>query len=175
MGVMMDRKTHAVVKCIFLSVLLFAFLMTPTLLVADIFLGNVTGTLAITTPDGQVLTVEAGEPLPPIPSGSSIELITGTAEVSATDTDIVYVLVERSTVTVEGGTKSFIWVDLRTGDTCLEVIGGRVSVLQTNGLTETVDEQEVYCRATLKRDTLLEPAEATGRQNDASEGLVSGY
>ena len=46
---------------------------------SDIIVEQFTGEVQVTLPDGTVVTLEPGLPVPPIPSGSQLEVITGTA------------------------------------------------------------------------------------------------
>ena len=167
-----------------IRVLLFlaAFSFASTSLLAEIVLENVTGTVSITTPDGQVMTIEAGQPLPAIPSGSTIEVVTGKAEISATPPDAVNVLINGATATVQDGTKVSVTVDLRTGDASLDVVTGSVSIIQPDGTTETVTEGSTFSEpapAPASVDSFdapgSNPADSTGTQGDAQQGLIGGY
>ena len=167
------------------AVLLFAFFvalsLAPTTLHAEILLENRTGTVSITTPDGQVMTIEADQPLPAIPSGSTIEVVTGTAQISATGTDVVSLLINGATAAVQNGAKVSVAVDLRTGAASLDVLAGSITILQTDGTTQTVAEGSGFSQPALAPtsvDSLDVPgtnsADSTGRQGDATQGRVSG-
>lgn len=164
-----------------LAFLAVSFLLSPVLS-ADIVIENATGTIIITTPDGQVTTVEAGQPLPAIPSGSTLEVVTGSADISATPPDEVNVLVNNTTATVRDGAKVGIVIDLRTGDAKMNVLEGSVAVLLADGTTQTLTEGAAFSAPAptpISVDTIdvpgANPAEATGRQGDTQQGLVSGY
>ena len=81
---------------------IFAVVLLQTVSAAAITVTNRTGTIRITRPDGAVLTVNAEDPLPEIPSGSKIELLTGAAEFALTEGSIE-VIVAGSIATVEAG------------------------------------------------------------------------
>ena len=174
-----DRNIRVAIRVlIFFAVISLA----PSVLHADIVLQNVTGTISITTPDGKVITVEAGQPLPSIPSGSTIEVITGTAEISASGGDTVNVLINGALATVGDGASISVTVDLRTGDASFEVLTGSVSVTQPDGTTETVTEGSTFSEpaptpaSTESVDTPgSNPADGTGTQGDAQQGLIGGY
>ena len=181
MGNVKQISDHAVQVMILLLAFFTVFSLAPTALHAEIVLENVTGTVSITTPDGQVMTIEAGQPLPAIPSGSTIEVVTGTAKISATGTDVVNVLVNGATATVQDGAQVSVTVDLRTGAASLDVLAGSVSVLQTDGTTQTVTEGASFSQpapAPTSVDSLDVPgtnsADSTGRQGDATQGQISG-
>lgn len=114
--------------------------ISPSVL-AEINAENVTGTITITTPAGEVVTVEPGQPLPAIQSGSTIEVITGTAEIKATGGDTVNVLVNESTVTLTAGSEIAVTIS-PTGDATLDVISGVVTVVNADGTTETLTAGE---------------------------------
>ena len=157
------------------------FLLTQSAFAA-VTIANQTGTVKITAPDGQVATVEAGNPLPNIPAGSTIEVVTGKAEISASDGDTVNVLVNDSTVQVGNGAKVSVRIDLRTGNANLDVVAGNVQVLNPDGTTTEVNEGGSY-EAPASEPTPssevdtpgTDPAQNTGRQEDAESGKVSGY
>ncbi len=120
--------------------ILFSFsicLFTTSLAYAAIAVENRTGVISITTPDGNVVTVEASDPLPSISSGATIEVISGTADISATGSDTINVIVNDSTVTVDSGDS--VSVTIGTGGTAvLDVKTGNVSVLKADGTTQEV-------------------------------------
>ena len=117
-------------------VLMVAFLSRTAF--AAVTVANQTGTIAITTPTGEVITVEAGQPLPSIASGSTIEVITGTAEISATGNDSVQVLVNNATATLTNGATVQVKVDLQSGNGTLNVVAGSVTLINADGTTQVV-------------------------------------
>lgn len=117
------------------------FLAISPSVLAEVSVQNVTSTITITMPSGEVVTVEPGQPIPAIPSGATIEVITGNAEVSATGGDTVNVLVNESTATLTDGAQIGVTVS-PTGDATLNVISGSVTVVNADGTTETLSAGE---------------------------------
>ena len=121
---------------IFALAFILFFVFTPFLF-AEITVQNATGTIAITTPSGEVVTVEPGQAIPAIATGSSIEVISGTANIAATGTDTVNAMIGDSVATLSNGSEVGINVSA-SGDTALDVIGGSVTVHNADGSTETL-------------------------------------
>ena len=149
---------------------------------AAIAVENLTGTLSIKTPTGEVMTVEAGQPIPQIPSGSTIELITGSANISVSGTDVANFLINNSTVVLKDGSKVGVTIDLQTGNATINVIAGSVEVLQPDGTTQTINAGSQFSAPAptpVSMDTLnvpgTNPAQNTGREGDAEQGLIKGY
>ena len=113
----------------------FAFQLTCF---ADINITNQNGTIKITSPDGTVVTVEAGQPIPPIADGSKIEIISGTVELSTTGTSTVNLVIDGNTVGVSAGTTLKFGLD-SAGATTLSVTAGSVSLKTTDGKTVALD------------------------------------
>ena len=122
--------------------------ISPAVL-AEVSVQNVTGTITITMPGGEVVTVEPGQPIPAITSGATVEAITGTAEISATGGDTVNVLINESTATLTDGAQIGVTVS-PTGDATLNVISGTVTVLNADGTTQTLSAGESLVALALK-------------------------
>ena len=164
------------------TVVIFVLMFISPFAFAAIAVEDLTGTLSVKTPTGEVITVEPGQPIPQIPSGSTIEVITGSANISVSGTDVANLLINNSTVAVKDGSKVGVTVDLRTGNATINVIAGSVEVLQPDGTTQTISKGSQFSApapAPVSMDTLdvpgTNPAQNTGREGDAEQGLVKGY
>ena len=160
----------------------FVFIFANESAFAAIVVENLTGTLSIKTPTGEVITVEPGQPIPQIPNGSNIELITGTADISASGTDVVNLLINNSTAVVKDGAKVSVTVELRTGDAVMNVMTGSVQVTQPDGTIQTISQGSHFSAPAPAPVSIAaqgipgtDPAGNTGRQGDAQQGLVGGY
>jgi hypothetical protein len=116
------------------------FSLSPSLL-AEISVQNATGTISITMPDGAVVIVEPGQPIPAIPSGSTITVVSGTADISATGSDTVNVSINGSIATLSAGDQITVAVSA-SGDATLNVVSGEVAVQNADGTTETLSAGE---------------------------------
>ena len=125
---------------VLIAVLVLFFALTP-LLFAEITVQNATGTIAITTPTGEVLTIEPGQAIPAIASGSSIEVISGTANIAASGADTVKVLINGSIVTLTDGAQIGVAISA-SGDATFDVISGTVTVQNSDGSTESMEAGE---------------------------------
>ena len=149
---------------------------------AAVTIENRTGTISITMPTNEVITVQADQPLPSIPSGATVSVVTGSAEISASEGDTVNVLVNNSTAVVSGGAKVSAGVDLSTGNGTLNVLSGSVPVTQADGTTQTLAAGQTISApsgAPISASSLnipgTDPTEGVGRNEDVKQGLVKGY
>ncbi len=100
---------------------------------SDITLEQFTGEVLITLPDGTQITLEPGLPVPPIPSGSTIEVISGDAVI-----DVMGVKISL----VAGDAVKIYDVDEIRGRFKIETIKGQNEVFV--GLTKaTMDEGDI--------------------------------
>ena len=160
----------------------FLLLIFASTAFAAVMIENRTGTITITMPNNEVISVQADQPLPAIPSGATIAVVTGSADISATEGDSVSVMVNNSTAIVEGGAKVSAGVDLSTGDGTLNVLSGSVKVTQADGTMRTIAAGETISApagAPVSAASLgvpgTDPVKGTGRDEDVKEGLVKGY
>lgn len=96
-----------------------------------------TGTLRITRPDGTVLVVGKDESLGPIPSGSTVEVLSGSIDVAPT-AGFIQVVVRDSVATVEAGNKVTASIEPKTKMADFQVYIGKVSVI-TGNTTSTIN------------------------------------
>ncbi|MBI4373150.1 MAG: hypothetical protein HY585_05455 [Candidatus Omnitrophica bacterium] len=150
--------------------------------VAAVSITNQSGTITITSPGGDVVTVEQGQALPSIASGSTIEVVTGSANISASEGDSANVLINGATAVVQEGAEVKVLVDLKTGDADLEVVSGDIQITQPDGTIKTLtvgDSASVVAPAPLSVSNLGTPGTDAsgnvGRQEDVEQGLVGGY
>lgn len=126
------------IKRILISVfVLFMGLQVPAF--AAINVVNRTGTIKITMPGGgAVITVNVGDPLSAIPDGASIEIVTGTAQFSATESSTVSVTAGGQTIQVTSGATVNVTMEA-SGASLVEVAAGNVTVQTSTGSTVTMN------------------------------------
>ena len=111
-----------------LSALLIVF---PIVSSAQEVITNRSGTIRITTPEGRVFTVTKDQPLPAIPSGSTIEILEGKVDISPRE-GFVKVIVSGSAGIIEGGEVVIASLDPMTGNANYAVISGEIEVISGN-------------------------------------------
>lgn len=95
------------------------------------------GSIVVTFPDGSTQVISPGEPMPVIPSGSTITVMGGTAQVSTTESDDkVDCNCSGSTVGLGGAASAKITCGASSGN--VEVLQGSASVQSPDGQTRTV-------------------------------------
>ena len=99
-----------------------------------------TGTIKITTPTGEVITIGKGEPIPDILGGSTIEVLTGSINVSPAIGSI-RVVVGGSVAVVEAGNK--VSASLQAGRANFATISGSVAVTTGNTVSIVKTAQKV--------------------------------
>lgn len=110
-------------------------------LMARSLISNRSGTIKITRPDGSVLTVEKDEALPAIPSGSAIEVLDGSIEVTPAK-GFIQLIVGDSAATVNAGDKVRASIDLKTGMADFAVGAGKISIVTGNTTTTVKTGQQ---------------------------------
>ena len=114
-----------------LSILFFVSLVfLKTLYAADV-ITNRTGTIKITRPDGIVLTVNKHEPLPVIPSGSTMEVLSGGIDIAPTE-GFIQVVVGNSVATVKAGDSVTASFEPKTKMASFKSNSGQISVITGN-------------------------------------------
>lgn len=159
-----------------------AFGFAHTAVFAAINVENRTGSITVTTPDGEVMTFESGDLLPPVLSGSTIEVVTGQADISVTEPDTVDIVINNSIVTVDSGDAIAVAVNPSSGAATMNVLAGSVDALQPDGTTKSVAQGAAFVApppAPIVVQDLdvrgADPAGETGRQSSTEQGLVGGY
>ena len=126
----------------FLTVAL-AVLLVPSPAQAKIIVQpDFQGTLLITFPDGKVQMYDAGEALPDIPSGASIEIFGGKLSVSTDEKDSVKLTCLGSEASVGGGAACTMGCGESDGK--LQVVKGPVRIVQGDGSQKDIPEGEEY-------------------------------
>ncbi|MFH1996700.1 MAG: hypothetical protein ABIJ27_06850 [Candidatus Omnitrophota bacterium] len=97
---------------------------------------NRTGTITITNPDGTVSIVGVNDPLPDIPSGAVIEILYGTIEL-APSSGVFTIVAGNTTVTMTGGQKAKVGLDVSTGAASVTSISGTIQT-ETAGVQASV-------------------------------------
>lgn len=90
-----------------------------------------TGTLVITTPEGEIQLIEAGEKIPQIPSGSVVEVFDGAFTITTGPEDLVHVSCLEHDATVEGGAS--LTLVCMESDGSAKVLEGTVILIDTLG------------------------------------------
>lgn len=112
-----------------------------TLYAVDI-ITNRTGTIKITRPDGIVLTVNKDEPLPAIPSGSTVEVLSGGIDIAPTE-GFIQVVVGNSVATVKAGDRLTASIVPETKMASFKSDSGQISVITGNTTAVVKAGQEV--------------------------------
>jgi hypothetical protein len=84
----------------------FAFvfvLFAASTVFAAVNIGEYTGNIKITMPDGKIVMVTPDKPLPEIPDAATITVLTGTAQIKVTGKSTATVLVGGNQLTLRGG------------------------------------------------------------------------
>ena len=100
-----------------------------------------TGTIRVTKPDGVVLVIEPNQTLPDIPSGSRVEVLSGSLEIEPSEGFIQLVL-GGSVATVKAGDSLSAAIDEKTGMANFKVNAGQVKVITGNTTTTIGAGQE---------------------------------
>jgi hypothetical protein len=101
-----------------------------------------TGTIRITQPDGVVLIAGKDEALPEIPSGSTIEVLSGSINVVPA-AGFIQVVIGDSVSTVKAGDRVIASVDPKTKMADFNVGTGEVSIITGNTTITVIAGQEV--------------------------------
>ncbi|MBI4397836.1 MAG: hypothetical protein HY586_01775 [Candidatus Omnitrophica bacterium] len=155
----------------------------PGVSFAQIAIGNQTGTIKITAPDGNVITVEKGQPLPDVASGSKVEVVSGSANILATEGDVLTVVLNDKTVSVQNAEIS-VYIAFDSGNANISVVSGDVVVTNPDGSTQTLTQgsvQSVSAQTPANTAAVAEgvpgvdPTQTVARNEDAEQGEVTGY
>ena len=119
-----------------------AVLLVPAAEAKIIVQPDFQGTLLVTSPDGKVQMFDAGEALPEIASGSSIEVFGGKLSVSTEAKDSVKLTCLGSEASVGGGASATLGCGESDGK--LNVVKGPVQVAQPDGAQKNIAEGEEY-------------------------------
>ncbi len=168
-------------KAALVSIVSIVFLFNSSSGFAAINLDHRTGTVILTTPSNELKTIESGQPLPPIESGASIEVVTGIAHIATDAGDVITLIINNEKVTLRDKGKIEVHKDLSTGRGLLKVLEGSVEIVRADGTTETLGAGQTFEAepvAPTALDTLApgtDPAQNVGRQKDTELGKVQGY
>lgn len=120
------RKT--LILLMFVAIPIFFF---QDMSIAASFILNRTGTIKITQPDGTVLTVNSKEPLPVIPSGSTVEVLYGSIDIAPAE-GFIQVVVANSVATVKAGDRVTASIDPKTKMASFKSDSGKISIITGN-------------------------------------------
>ncbi len=127
----MRVRTVLFLLCAFLAI---AF--TATSVFADDVITERTGTIIVITPDGTVTTVNANDPLPPMPPGTTITLISGTMTLAPNSGEYSVTLGD-TVATVGAGDVAQFGFDSTTGQPQVESTSGTIET-ETNGVAVSI-------------------------------------
>ncbi len=123
----------------------------------------------ITKPDGTIISVEKGDPLPRIPSGSIIEVLEGALDITCLD-GFVQVVVADSVATVEKGDR--IIASLDRDNARFKVVNGQVDVV-TGNTTTTIKLMQVAMLRLDKRAGNVEVKSLKGTIETMTIGVIA--
>ncbi len=126
----MLKKIFGLMFILFMAFQLSAF--------AAINIGQRTGTLKITMPDSTVLIIAPGDPLPVIPDGATLEVVSGIAEISTTGASTVQVVAGGQTINVTPASTISISFEA-TGAVIVGVTEGSANIVTASGGTAHID------------------------------------
>jgi hypothetical protein len=109
---------------------------------AEGLITNRTGTIRITHPDGVVSVVAKDKPLGPIPSGSTVEVLSGSIDVAPTE-GFIQIVVGDSVAMIDAGERITASVDPKTKLANFSIVVGEVSIITGNTTTTMRTGQEV--------------------------------
>jgi len=125
-----------------LGILLASVLVLSAASWAQEVITNRTGVIKITHPDGTTLTVKKDEPLPVILSGSTIEILEGSADIAPGE-GFVKVIVAHSIALIEAGNKVTASLEPGTGKANFLVGLGEIDIKTGNTIVKLKTGQEV--------------------------------
>ena len=131
------RKALFILAAFSMGIFLF-----QNVLAAEDIVTNRKGSVKITRPDGTVLTIKQYEPLPYIPSGSTLEVLSGSMDI-ACGHGFIQVVVGNSTATVKVGDRVRAGIDSVTGMANFKVVMGQIGIVTGNTTTTVKTGQEV--------------------------------
>ena len=118
-------------KILLIAVALLAITFFQSDLMAEGLVLNHTGTIRVTRPDGVVLMIEPGQALPDIPSGSRVEVLSGSIEIEPSE-GFIQVVVGASVATVKAGDNITASIESNTSASDFKVNKGQVSIISGN-------------------------------------------
>ena len=130
------------IKAVTLATIVAAFFISPVAEAKITIQPDFQGTLLITFPDGKVQMYDAGEALPEIPSGTSIEIFGGKMSLSTDQGDSVKLTCLGSEASVGGGASCSMGCSEAEGK--LNVTKGPVQVTQGDGTQKSITDGQEY-------------------------------
>lgn len=170
----MFKTNHKKTALVFMISIVFLFNSSSGF--AAINLENRTGTVILTTPSNESQTIEPEQTLPPIESGSSIQVLTGSADCTLSDGDFVTIQINNGKVNLRDKAKVEVSTD-RTGVGILTVIEGTAEVVREDLTTQTLTAGQSFVLEPMMVPLPpgTDPVENVGRQTDTELGKVGGY
>ncbi len=95
---------------------------------AEILVGERSGNLSVTTPDGKLITVSVSDKLPDLTAGSVIEVLSGEASFSLEGPSFLTVVAGESVMNLSSGNQVKVNVNNNGADTITDVLSGTVEV-----------------------------------------------
>jgi len=117
---------------------LFLFFALTNLAYGAIIVSQRTGSIKIIYPDGREVIVAANEELPSIPDGSTIIILSGSVEITATEDSFVNVQTGSMTAYLDGGDSIEASFDPDTASGDLNRLDGEIEYTTLEGETGTL-------------------------------------
>ncbi len=128
--------------CGFLAFVAFAIFFLQSSLMAQGLILNHTGTIRVTKPDGVVLVIEPNQALPDIPSGSRVEIISGSIDIEP-GAGFIQGVVGDSVATVKAGDRVTASIEPSNKKAAFSVSAGQIKIITGNTSTMLEMGQEV--------------------------------
>jgi hypothetical protein len=155
--------------CVFLLFTVTAIFFSQDVLIAKDIVINRTGIIRITKPDGIVLRVENDQALPEIPSGSKVEVITGSIGIEPAE-GFIQVVVGDSVAMVKVGDILTASMDLETNMADFEALAGQIRIITGNTTTIVNSGQKVKISLD-KRTAIVEVRSIKGTIGTITAGV----
>lgn len=121
--------------------LCFVFCLVCSTVYAEGMITDRTGTVRITSPDETISIVYEKEPLPDIPSGSLVELFSGSVKAAPVE-GFILLSAEDATAEVSAGDRVALDVDQKTRMADFKVDAGKISIKAVNAMVIVNQGQE---------------------------------
>ena len=128
------------------------------------------GTLRLTTPDGAITTIDQGDTLPSVPSGSIIEVLDGSIDIMAVE-GFIQLVVGDSVATVKAGNRVVATVDLGENESSFKVLIGEIGI-STGNTTTTLGEGQSAQIALSSRTGIVEVKSLSGNISTMTNGIM---
>lgn len=158
-------------KIVLGAIFFLALIMPVTVFAAITLQPDFKGTVVITSPSGEVQILNAGDAVPAILSGSSIEILEGEITVSADAGDTVTLTSLDHSITIDSG--NTVVLSAKDDEGILKPVKGKAGLIGPDGKKVEVPEGEEYHFKKLPQETALPSTEAGDILGTETEGVDS--